>query len=1784
MLKKKLSLTAKVLISSGIILTSSAAAIGGAFLFANLSDEVNGSKSNLTSEELKNDYSKIYDSDRNLKPQLSVKDPLKKQTVALLNEEGTEFWFKNNPNTKYNFEDFFQKYYEKYEESFILEVKYGSFSFYNEYVLAVRPKQFIEFTKWFFTNVSWGPDLVTLESFRLVPGVEQNGNAITLGSHSTLHKEVSEIKFFPDAFFGSLPIYSELSGRGNSTDSLTYLGFRNLQDKKTIDVFLKSIPSISAIKNANSSSENNAFLSLLIPSKLLNKEFKVLPNRTAGENGRGTLLFNKDITEEEYTKILKENKLNINNFPFSSLEKAIVTSTNSVLNDSNPVFTLELTFPNLDSNNKLNLRMTEGEISSKWLVSYYTLKSEIDRDIKHFLDFYDVTSYKNRKIFEFTENNKKYFYKSKIEALNKNKTLKNYSNLPEDIKAKLVELTVKDIDVVDAKLHITFVNSQNEENTVIYDSKNIDEFEQEFEFLKEALGYKGSLNPVTISYGPENLSLKDEDGNPITGLDSRNYQVYYETYSGIIKSITKKYPHLLKKQNGPHIAKKLNDKGYYEYSLENGEFRGFQSSDRIGLPLVLGATLDDFQGISIDFLKYVTAHEYGHHFTLDQNKALNTGENALVIGGLGTRSGINIDSYYSKIGLKNYLLARSNLDFERVNAFGKPSEKGQFIRFKYIKDDGSEVTESDNDIWGNANPKADIYSVIKNKERRFLQTFEGLEEAAKLRNVKLRDLFLANSFDEHSGTLNPEISGSTKSFVKKEIEIDGVKKTTYVAETVTLKNILNELTDGKGNKISDLVTFTSDTTFDLEIVKLEEKIAEDGTKQTLAKEIRMFNADGTPVINIPLNEPLDKASLDFIKERTNSIKTSLENTVVTTFISSGWNTSNSFLGGTISPSFRTFLSSESGSILKSNLLNRNDNSEINPENNKLLEENNPRNSKEYLSINSNEELGLQVNNIIEVAKNFEDNRSSGRAYEGQIGNVLTFVNGSNDNYNSEIKFSFPLVARGQSRFLFNMYQNGLENNIKTVSENFDIPVNGKIQTNPAYLFARFGTNILNSNQLFESPEFIFLNEQNQISSNDELRNAFNSKNIEKIKSLVNKIAFNTPSKNFESSENGTNLYFAFSNSISVIELTTNANRKEKTIAFNNLKNFFEFASIDFSKATLVNVKTNSLTSKQEPTFNWDIEYVKTKFNFDKFKESLLANEKEQASKKEEIRNASEQFIANELMKRFRKTHYFLTIKDFNPIKELVNNQAIFSKEFGIEMHNPDFLEGIVFDLNAFSKVDQEIKYDANKLQSILKDFIIKTLEHENNLSEILETINTQDLYRLIGNIITWKNNGIAQRITLGELVFNSFNNGKPSTDVINYNLTRVEPSISDKFTDYIYSIAETLTRDYVQTTYVPSFSDFGNLPNYLKGLSESKTGLDYVVDATELRIWNERKNNFDVSASSISQAGRAIKFEEYIPLTKNIYIEAAETIEQYRQIISIYRQQVQEIMLNSSDGRDRSKEIEELDKKIKEITSKIKEATDRRFDKVIPIKNKIYGSYISRNITPRDDDKTSSYFGNFMTRNNGYFKDKVEKEKIGLELYDDQRNEIVDNTIRLKDFDGNKINTRAKAFFVSQVLNYGVGNRKVSGLFRNKEKDAVALYGFVKNEEANKIKRIRFTDIFTNEVKYLEVNFKDTNNLFYLSKQGDINSKVTLNDLGYSSWVSDYGIMAKYRDTLLKPKHKYFVDFVDENNNFVSEVSLGDLSSISENGKTDLQASIKMYKNESNKTIIDIDYQFNITG
>ncbi|MBY7705659.1 hypothetical protein JIY74_37020, partial [Vibrio harveyi] len=63
-----------------------------------------------------------------------------------------------------------------------------------------------------------------------------------------------------------------------------------------------------------------------------------------------------------------------------------------------------------------------------------------------------------------------------------------------------------------------------------------------------------------------------------------------------------------------------------------------------------------------------------------------------------------------------------------------------------------------------------------------------------------------------------------------------------------------------------------------------------------------------------------------------------------------------------------------------------------------------------------------------------------------------------------------------------------------------------------------------------------------------------------------------------------------------------------------------------------------------------------------------------------------------------------------------------------------------------------------------------------------------------------------------------------------FNSSRFENRVSDFFSDYVYNYAESLTRDLVQTTYLPSTTTLNNIPSYLNGFSEKNTGYEFFVD------------------------------------------------------------------------------------------------------------------------------------------------------------------------------------------------------------------------------------------------------------------------------------------------------------------------------------------------------------------
>ncbi|QKT05494.1 PDxFFG protein [Mycoplasma sp. OR1901] len=1800
MKRKKLNLKSKVLLSLGIIAAGAGISIASMFAYANNSDEVNGSYSHISSEELKNDYSVIYGENKELKPEVAILDPLKKNVVAKTNEDQTLFWFTNKANIKYNFGDFYNEYFEKYKESFILEVRYGSFSFYDEYVLAVTPQRFVEFTKWFINNVSWGPDLLTLESFRIVPGVEENGNAITLGSHSTIHKEVSEIKFFPDAFFGSMPIYSIKSGAGNASDSLTYSLFKDLVTKQNIDEYLNSIPEASAIKNSKLQAGNDTFLSLIGPKRLIGTNFLVYkPEEDDSNNSSKYVVLSSKYNEETFNKKFNSNsfdsELNFSNFREATIKDINVTKDR---NQNNKTF-LTVTFSFAD-NTETTISLAEDLTNKNFEVTYQTFENIISNSLVHFLDFYDVKMYQNKKIVKFTnsKDNKVTYFSSKIEAYNN----KDLNNVESNDKKSLKELTVKSIDVKNGIITFSLVDENNDVEEVQFNSKSIsDDFlkdlnnryknktisksfyekekntyfksKNEFNNIKSALKYAGGVTPRALTAGPEDVSILDKNGKPVGGLNSRRYQVFNDVYSGLIDKVVEKYPQLLKTQNGPHIVKKLNDKGYYVYTLEDGEYQGFSETDRIGIPLVLGASINNFEGISTDFLKYVATHEYGHHFTLDQSQALNEKGNAVIVGGLSTRGGLNESSYYSIESLKNYLEARTHLDITRVNALGTESKNGAFFKFIFGKkqDDGTYVydqKETENQIWGNKTNGEDIYKTLENPERRFLQDFEGLQNAAKLRKNDLGDLFIANSFDENSGTLNPFITGKAKAFISKA---DAENQNNTLFEYTNVAKIIKGLKDGMGNNYSDYITINNDGSINLTIVETTQQ-----NGQIVATKINLFNEDGTPLINVELNKPLDQESIKFINDKTRIVERSILNSVVSNYSETGWNNEGTFLGNDVKSYFRTFFGAKEESGLYNSLKYRNNPVEISANSNGYSPASG-RKSFEYTAISE----GLSINDELIQYIITSQRLNAKRVSQGLVGNILTYVK---DNSTTK-SYSFPVVD--DSNFLSKQF--GFINALNNYKAQFGVDqISGYIQTNPIFTLLRSGTGLLSNQNNQSQPDIYFANSNNQISTSDQLISALNQNNMAEFGQLTSKIIFN----NFYTPNNSTKLlYEAYGDGLTKVQVNN-----QNSIAFDSFEKLWDFTSIDYSKAKLDSV-TISESGEETQTFNWDIEYVKTKFNLESLKNAILASENDPL--KDVVSTYEEQQLANLAMERFRHSNYFMAVKDFNPLTQLVENQAILSKEYGISITNDKFRNGLTFNKQDSHFVDDKTKFSIEDIQKSLKKYVQNILKTDEVDEAIYNSINTQDLYKFMGNLIIWEANGTYDAYTLGQVLFTDFLNGSPTSDVINYNLSRVEALLSDKFTDYVYNLSETLTRDYVQTTYVPNYNDFENLPKHLKGLNEATSGLDYIVDSTELSIWNNNKNKQDNVNDGVIEAIKSIKYKlirEKVLQINDKY--KANLNEKHLKIVEIQKiknqisDEIAEIKKNDTLTDEQVQKVKELEAQngsnetqLSVLRKEYADILNELNDQISKVKKETLGDFANNNITSDNEERFSSYFGQFSVKSNGFFKDRWQKTKIGMELYNDNGNEIIDNTIRLKDFKGEKITSRPRAFFISQLLNYGLGKRNVAGLFRNKNKDALALYGYLDNQTASRVDRIQFVDKETGEARTLKVNIKDTNNIFYLTKQGDANSKHTLNDEGYSTWISDYALMGKYRDTLLKPKHQYFAYFIDAEGKKVSNLTLGDLNYIAENGKTFDQASIKLVKDEkTNDTLISIDYQFNITG
>ncbi|MEE3928582.1 PDxFFG protein [Mycoplasmopsis ciconiae] len=1737
---KKMSLKAKVLLSLAIIAAGSFTTLGSMFIYAHHSDERNGALSPADKTKFSNNFSLIYNQNNQLEPQVSILDPLKSKNVASFNLEKNTYKF-NNDTKEYSFNEFFNKYFDIYNESFVLEVKYGSFSFFDEYVLAVQPKQFIEFSKWFIENVAWGPDLITLESFRIVPGVEQNGNAVTLGSHSTLHKESSEIKFFPDAFFGSMPLFSTLSGPNNAPDSFATRTFADLQSKDVVDSYLKNIPFSSAIKNFVAASENgrrlHSYFSISMPGKLIGKEFYVYSNPKGTLKTQGfNLILNTDLNEQKLEELKKDLDQELQNLTINDFKKmTLVSALNSTSGVEQIRFNFEYTNEQGQKAREFII-LNEDNLAKASIISEKVLADKAKENIHNFLDLYDLDNYIGRDIIFYRDakNNQNYFYRNRLIAANE---IPNFDQADFD---KLETWNIKNIENKDAILYVTLFNPKTSRSFILtYNAFDMADKEKEFSQFKSAIDYPGAIKPIAISVGAEDVLLKKE--NPTSDpLNFRKYQIYNEAYDGLYETVTKKFPHLLKNQFGPHVERKLNEQGFYEYSLENGPYKGMSDSDRIGFPLVLAATLDNFDGISTDFLKYVAAHEYGHHLTLEKSQALDNENNAIIVGGISVNGGISDSSYYSDIALKNYLQARTNLDYDRVNAVGDISPTGTFLRFKFKNKNGEWVTETVEDVWGSKN-KDSVFDTISNPYRRFLQTFEGLKKYAEDKGIRLGDLFLANSLDHNSGTLNPFYRTEAKALYLDE-------NNNLVFQNADEEKVVSSLRDGLNQPIPYDFRTNEDGSRNLIFRFIEsENIVENPDRPNDIRlkitKINLKNEDGTPFINVPLNEVLTLDESDYVRDRIREVESMISNFITLNYYESGWNDRNTFMGGKLDVKLTNMFQEQMPQSYIDQIIQRSNPIEYNPATNSLTSE---RKAFRYFALKGN-----TVQQYVQLSQGYGDIfAQNSNASWGNPNPILTFVDSQN---NIKSKFSFPRAR--ESRFLASL--EGQLNTIKTIADQYNLSA-----PDSTFIAYNFSASIFSSLLNPASGSILATDSKNRVLDQETLL-AFAENRL----NAFSKIGINLFAENLKNEAEP--FYFSFNpNLIHEVEKEVTQNEqksieKTNTLLFDTWEDLFTFGSIDYSKATK-KIVLNPISKILRPEYDWDVEYVKTKFDINKFI-SEYQNDKNIT--------LDEQQAANLLMLNFRRSSFFMAVKDFNPATELVQNQAILSKEYGIDVAAGAW-KSFYEDKQLFDPEDV-LAFDVNDVQKIINEFI-KSLSQD---PRAVENLDSNDLYFLLGGFMVVRDFGKSSPVQYGDFFFSLFNDGTPSSDVINYNLSRTEPLLNDKITDYIYSIAESLTRDYVQTTFVPSDVDFKELPSYIKNVNEQNTALDYVVDGRELRIWNEKL----IPQSEINEANRVgVLNSSYqqlrqrrIELINEFNLSTAELVKKSDEL----QARLDSLIRETEEYENVSKELEETQKEI----SRLRQQT---LDKIETAIETIAGSLYNVDIWANSDRLQNSLFGTFAARSNGFFRDKVQKEVIGMELYDDKLNPIIDDEIRILDFEGNKVNSRPKAFFVSQLKSYGVGDRYISGLYRNKDLDAVAMYGYVPLEVANKIKYIKFVDKNTTEILYLPVNTDKTNNIFYLEKQGDINSKKTIEDFGYTSWISDYALMSKYRDTLLKPGHDYSFEFVDANKQFVADIHLGSLNTISENGKDLSTSPIKVVKDptDQNKSIIKVDHQFNING
>ncbi|QVK02728.1 PDxFFG protein [Mycoplasma mycoides] len=1936
----------KYAISASLIIAATTAILGSAYKYSNTSVEKLGRKNFSDEESFKNafidpnalpvtQFSEIH----NNKFKVDY-DPLK--DVVKVN--GKEL----------SVDKYLDQYYKKYHALPYLNIRYGSFNFYNQYIEAVSPQEFFKFTKWFMKNVSWGPEIITLKSFSIVKGVEMNSNSITLGAHSNKNKEETTIKFYPDAFFGTLPIYSSLSGRGNAHESLTYKLNQQVLTKKDLESFLTNISNYNSLANLSQqtidksyfrgitnvsflkgqkvfvykqkdwyNNFSNSFSELekkrledksdylfVIPASNLNEaknkleiklsEYKkndkynlfknIDPKNVALEektiesaevkqdqvqpNGNNKVIdkkllitfndktkyfihnaFGDVLTEQtnnekkttfvalkdyvQFSKAVEEFKSKLKNIEtqikelkksktdkntqFEKLEKEVKTisdKSNKLNNNSDSkngleqsktlkevsksLFDLEaqiLQTLNQSTKNRQfkeqNYYNVDFAYTLPELISIESLVENRNKLKLNWRDFYNIDEFIsdreniNKGITDFFVYSKYAFNSNKSsEKISYQQLLDENDLIVAKTKIELVDILTKrkllkpnanqsEINKLVFKADITNVKKENKNllitikevlksktsnkqkefgNKVVNLSINSDTNHGVIRAVNDffsVLGYKKMVSPSVLK---EESDLR----NPITGEIEKTFDVYTDAYEDLIDELLEKVPYAAQWLEGPHIKKVIDENGVMQYKLENGKYLGFTKDDRIGLWAILKMSDKNFKGISTDFLKFVGAHEYGHHITLNGAHDLgNKGSDPIFISALTPGATPNINNYYSREAVDLFLKARTHIELETkrlLDQFGVIKDYGEYATFNFAKKDkngsisfdnksNKKGLEDDSDIWGVNIEDPNIRTAFSNKKRRFLQDFAGLLEAARERQkqngledekdkkwLSPFDLWIANAIDFYSGTLNPTVNSSNKeNEVVKYMYKD--EKGELKFRPASLKMLDGILKDGKGNPIQFKTTKNGkNETVEPIIVKGEQDAEGKYTKIT---EVLVYDKDGSPIVNVPLNVDLktdgsDPAkTIEFVNEKIKVVEKTIKSLVVDKYSINGWNKAD------------TRLSLDSKIDLNYPAIKDIFGTRIPPTVNEMFK----KIYGNYVS-NRNVETGSYKNdgknNIIKYYNLDASESNVNHKYKDKQSSLI-YANPKNlkgNNQNGQNNFATLLGTLFTAGGSEDNTTNGGSGQVLWISKDKMYMPNVKLQD--AY------TSLYFLSRLPKEYEQIF-NAKKVLKWMSEYTPTFIASKFNKngIWSMVNK------SEQLVMLDNGSGqtildvnkLKLNYSNGLKELDhnilnglFGSLTNLDNGTLEFTETQKWLDFVNVDFTKAKY---------NPSDDAVNWNIEYVKSKVNIDKFKTnfkthvlgkldsiaSMNANQKEAFKRfyAKANNDKSDQMWANEIMRRFSSSYFAMfnsalsiddikTNKDLGWIFDSVHGYGDFKKsEFKIKNPDKDRWEISTEDmLSAYDKFAKELNVETKQLN------LVDALVFDNKIQ--LYTDQTKI------HIANKKFDLLSIFSSLANAQFHT----SPSQDVLEYFHNKTERKFNELFSDYTYSFAEVINRDNLQITYSPSNHDFGNMPSFLSNISEATTGLEYVVDGTTTAKWKKR----------------AIK-------------------------------------INDRDGRNGI---------VNTILDYEKLVDNEAKNKAEALNLKYRNSKLSQKSNLSDDSNyNNSYFGEFQSINNGWFKDRWYRDFLDFKLYDDNGKPIEDKTIRIKDLENKVVTSRVNAYWQYYIQSQGVGKRNISGIWRDATKDAVAMFGYLSSDVANKANYLAFKNQETGEVKTVKINKQFSSNMFYYKTQNIENEakyeaaktdternairhtlaheKYDYKDTnghhkgtGFVSWVSDYAIMSKYQNALLKPGQKYSVYFSSDKKGTkdIIKTDLGDFQSIAENGKTFSQAPIRMEKSK----------------